>query len=228
VTAPMTPSAPDAPPVAPGVEVHTPDGLMPRRDTAAGPESRGRDEGPAAAPRVLGVDLSLTATGLAGPGWCHLIASRHDGDEWSKRSRRLRRIREEVLEFAMPAELVVIEGPAYGAVSQSTWDRAGLWWSIVAVLESCEVPYAVVSPSQRLMYASGSGQPPKGRKSKGVVVDAVTRRYPEYDTAGDDNLADAVVFMAMGCRALGRPLEDSLPQTHLRAMDKVVWPEVTW
>lgn len=184
-----------------------------------------RDEGPAAAPRVLGVDLSLTATGLAGPGWTHLIASKHDDNTWPRRAARLRAIREEVLEFAMTSELVVIEGPAYSAVSRSTWDRAGLWWSVVAVLQSCDVPYAVVNSTDRLIYAIGSGAT---KNSKGKVFEAVVRRYPTYEVSGDDDLADAVVFMAMGCRALGRPIEDSLPQTHLRAMDKVIWPEVTW
>jgi Holliday junction resolvase RusA-like endonuclease len=108
VTAPMTPSAPDAPPVAPGVEVHTPDGLMPRRDTAAGPESRGRDEGPAAAPLVVRVH------GVPAPqGSKRAFRNVHTGRiQQVESSKRVKPWRTDVKEAAL------------GVIEQTGWQRA--------------------------------------------------------------------------------------------------------
>jgi crossover junction endodeoxyribonuclease RuvC len=54
----------------------------------------------------------------------------------------------------------------------------------------------------------------------------VIRRYPDVDVDGND-VADALVLAAIGCRHLGSPLEESLPANHLAAMNKIRWPERT-
>jgi hypothetical protein len=71
---------------------------------------------------------------------------------------------------------------------------------------------------QRCTYATG-----KGAASKEAVVDAVARRWPAWQTEGNNNLADAVVFMAAGRDWLGAPITD-MPKTHRAAIDKAVWP----
>lgn len=39
-----------------------------------------------------------------------------------------------------------------------------------------------------------------------------------------DKMTRVEVLAAMGARNLGSPIEESLPQSHLRALEKVAWP----
>lgn len=80
------------------------------------------------------------------------------------------------------------------------------------------MPLLVVTPAQLKTYATG-----KGNASKDAVLAAAVKRYPAWDITGND-VADAVVLMAIGSRLLGHPIEASLPQTHLRALDKLALP----
>jgi crossover junction endodeoxyribonuclease RuvC len=69
------------------------------------------------------------------------------------------------------------------------------------------------------MYALG-----KGVGTKDAVLAAAIERYRHLVTIDQNDVADATVLLAMGCRQIGRSLETSLPLTHLRAMAKVDWP----
>jgi crossover junction endodeoxyribonuclease RuvC len=75
-----------------------------------------------------------------------------------------------------------------------------------------------MAPNARALYATG-----KGNAAKGAVIDAVTRRFPDWATEGNDNAADAVALMAAGRDWLGHPITD-LPKTHRAALDKATWP----
>lgn len=83
--------------------------------------------------------------------------------------------------------------------------------------EYLEHPIVIITPSQRAKYATG-----KGNASKDAVLLAVARRYPTVEVT-DNNEADALVLAAMIARLAGRPIETSLPQTHLDALAKVRW-----
>lgn len=166
---------------------------------------------------VIGIDPSLTATGLARltlgqprvilghPGWTVQTSVRrshgHRDDGWLDRGIRIASISEDVLAWALPCDLAVIEGPSHGsAVSASLWDRAGLWWRIAArLLSSCRV--AVVPPASRARWATGHG-----RADKPVVVAAVTGMWrPWWTPTGPcvDDQADALVLASMGAQWLG-------------------------
>lgn len=60
-------------------------------------------------------------------------------------------------------------------------------------------------------------------RSKDPGITAVSRRWPDWTTEGNDNAADAVVLMAAGRDWLGAPITD-MPKTHRAALDKAVWP----
>lgn len=174
--------------------------------------------------RVIGIDPSLTATGIASSaGWTEVTGE--DGkrtDGYPERLARLRRVSRaawDLLGAPDGIELAVIEGPAYSRGDPGTWDRAYLWWNLVDHLAVFGVPVAVVTTTQLKVYATG-----KGTAGKGAVIDAVARRWPQYETGGDDNAADAAVLLAMGLDRLGRPLAP-VPQAHRRALDKIAWPE---
>lgn len=173
--------------------------------------------------RVIGLDLSLTATGIAvitdGSVEVDTITSRPTGDSVEDRVRRLRRIERATEEHICSDDeinLIVIEGPSFGQMRQSGEHiRAGLWWRIASLSEE----YATVvevSPASLKKYATG-----KGNAAKDAVLLAVARRYPTVDV-GNNNEADALTLAAMGARHLGDPIDD-MPQAHLAAMDKVRW-----
>lgn len=172
---------------------------------------------------VVGIDLSLTSTGLAiiGDGVAvHRITSKGSKaasvvDTW----KRIDTIAEKVFGptgRAAPS-LVVIESPSYGSHTGSQHERGGLWWTVIGRIVSWRIPIATVSPQCRAKYATG-----KGNAGKDEVLAAVVRRYPTVDVTGND-VADAVVLAAMGCRWLGQPIDD-LPKLNLAAMDGAKWP----
>ena len=174
---------------------------------------------------VVGLDLSLTGTGVtvinAGVHTALFGAKGHKSDTLQMRADRLDTLFSQIVNVIPEHALVVIEQPAYSSVGGSHHDRSGLWWIIVHHLYQFH-DIAEVPPSTLKKYAVGKGGGPGA--TKGAVIEAVTRRYPDVSTGGDDNICDSFVLAAMGSRHLGRPLEESLPQTHLAAMDAVRWP----
>ena len=178
-----------------------------------------------ATPLVIGIDPSLTATGIASEaGWTHCAGMPgHRGDTYRQRLGRINAIASEAVNCVHHSVtgLVVMEGPAYSrGADPSAFDRAALWWLIYRGCHMRDIPVAVVTPAQVKVYATGKGN----IRGKGPVVDAVARRFPQYDTEGNDNICDAIVLLAMGLDHLGRPLAD-LPATHRRALERVDWPE---
>ena len=172
---------------------------------------------------VVGIDPSLTATGLATPTGLHVVTSKLAADDSMRNRRdRLTRAADEieftVVEAVMPrTALIVIEQPAYSKTNYQH-ERSGLWWMIVDRLLDAGHLICEVSPSARAKYATG-----RGRASKDEVIAAVVRRYPDHDVR-DNNTADALILRAMGCRYLGDPLEDGLPIAHKAALENVLWP----
>lgn len=174
--------------------------------------------------RVVGLDLSLTATGLGttrsgGPAGVQTIKSKGPKDATLEERRdRLHNLARDIQLAALAADVVVIEQPAYNQTGGSHHDRSGLWWLVVDWLVD-EVPTVVeVAPQVVKKYATG-----KGNASKDEVLAAVVRRYADVDVA-NNNEADALVLAAIGARLAGHPIEASLPQTNLDALAKVRWP----
>ena len=182
-------------------------------------------------PRVVGLDLSLTCTGVAridrGDALGHETQVRRVVSKPTKdptladRSRRLRRLAGDTTALCAGASLVVVEGPSYASTSGAAHDRAGFWWLVVGRLTGAGLNVVEVPPASLKTYATG-----KGNAGKDDVLTAVVRRYPDVTFAGNDE-ADALVLAAMGARFAGFPIEDSLPQTHLRALEKVQWHPTT-
>lgn len=167
-----------------------------------------------ARPRVLGVDLSLTSTGVAGYGWAERLVPPRGLDGLP----RLRWLRDAVLalEFTHQPDLVVVEGLAYSRTTGKAAERAGLWHLVVERLDGM-VPWAQVPPTARAKYATGKGNAPKD-----AVLAAVVRRFPDFDVTGNDQ-ADALVLAAMGLDHLGHP-PVVMPAAHRASLNAVVWP----
>jgi len=164
-------------------------------------------------PTVLGVDLSLTATGIALPaGGTTTVRTRtEDGDH------RLNQIINEVIDALAGSRstlLVVIEDlPIHARSAGITGMVHG---AVRAALNDEQFPYALVPPATLKKYATGRGNATKP-----------DMRMALYRRAGidlrDDNQADAWWLRAMGLDHLGHPPVD-LPKAQREALAKVYWP----
>lgn len=178
-------------------------------------------------PKTIGVDLSLTGTGIASNlGWCQRIGETGITTRpLDQRLDAIDRLTRDILiaigggSGRWPA-LVAIEIPAYSRSGAGNHERSALWWRVVRNLRRREVPVAEVSIQARMRYATG-----RGTAHKGAVIDAVARRLPAFDTRGDDNLADAAILAAMAADHLGHPIAP-MPAAHRAALTAVTWPDI--
>lgn len=171
---------------------------------------------------VVGLDLSLTSTGVArvnglflGTASVDRIRPKSTGHE------RLQQIVETCLTLTGSADLIVVEGPSYGSASGSQrghHERAGLWWMVTHALWAADRKVAVASPAAVKTYATG-----KGNASKDEVLTATVRRFLGVSVSGNDE-ADALVLAAMGADHLNEPIT-TMPAGHRKALSKVEWPE---
>lgn len=174
------------------------------------------------APRVIGLDLSLTGSGIASSdGWCEVVGQKDVTTQpLDRRLAIIDDLAAQILNLVCAPDLVVIEQPAFSRAGAGSIERHALWWLVVRSLRGHELPVAEVTARGRMRYATG-----KGAATKSAVVDAAARRWPSFETGGNDNLADAVVLCAMGRDWLGAPLS-TLPQTHRAALAVVTWPDL--
>lgn len=178
---------------------------------------------------VLGLDLSLTSTGMAmieGGKLVGVDSVKTKGkraDTIEDRAKRLRHIADVIVEFvrADQTDLIVIEAPSYGSRFGSAHDRSGLWWIVTEALITAGFQVALVAPQTRAKYATGAGN-----SKKDIVLAHVIERYVSETTPriSNDDEADAVALAAMGARFLGEPVEDELPEANLAAMSGAQWP----
>ena len=179
------------------------------------------------APVVIGLDPSLTGTGIASSnGWCDVIGYKKARTKdpgitqlpHAQRLHALRTLATQVLEAIARPDLVVMELPAVSRSGGGAHERGWFWWQLYGQLHNRQIPIGLLAPNARALYATG-----KGNAAKGAVIDQVSRRFPAWTTDGNDNAADAVALMAAGRDWLGHPITE-LPKTHRAAIDKAIWP----
>lgn len=177
---------------------------------------------------ILGVDPSLTMTGLA---------CTHDGIVATRRiptlatafraqgllstRDRIRYIVGQTLRFAPLECLTVIEAPYVpqgGKAAGSVIERAWLFGLLVDQL-TLRGPVVQVPARTRAKYATGNGN-----ADKKVVLAAMRAAYPGVSIP-DDNVADALALLGMGARSMGVPIDGVLELQQLSAMDAVRWPD---
>lgn len=171
---------------------------------------------------MLGLDPSLTATGLAfgsgpEPGLSTLKPK-------TVGAARMVWIREEILKLARVGGgreaakagelLVLIEGFAFSR-PEHAHDLGGVGWAIRLGLYEAGVPWTNVAPGTLKMFVTGHGV-----AKKVAMVSAMTHRVGrEFNS---DDKVDALGLWCLGreMAGLSHPM-GRLPQTHLRALAKV-------
>lgn len=159
---------------------------------------------------LIGVDPSLTATGVATPQDTFTIKSKADGD------RRLMDLYLQVFDQAVHADFAALEDlPTHAQGAGKTGMAQG---AVRVALLNADVDYVVIPPACLKKYATGKGNATKP-----------DMRMALYQRMGldlrDDNQVDAWWLRAMLCDALGTPV-CQLPRTHRDSLAKVTWPAV--
>lgn len=155
--------------------------------------------------RVVGLDLSLSATGIAySDGRTRTITPASSGDA------RLAEIRSEVREAVYGTDFVVIEDLPINARGAGL---TGMVHGAIRVMLQTGPPYVLITPATLKKYATGRGNATKP-----------DMRMALYQRMGidlrDDNQVDATWLRYAGLQLLGEPVVE-LPKAQVAALDKV-------
>jgi crossover junction endodeoxyribonuclease RuvC len=166
--------------------------------------------------RVVGLDLSLTSTGMAvvdkdlgtyGSEPAFQVATVKPGKV--RGYERLDLIENRVLGAIEGADIVVVEGPSFGSTGSSFHQLGGLWWIITRLVQR-EHQMMVASPSVIKKYATG-----KGNADKDAMMLMTARRFPTFE--GDNNAADA---LWLACAGAEKQYGIQVVQAHSEALEK--------
>ncbi|WP_413102267.1 hypothetical protein [Streptomyces sp. Inha503] len=190
-------------PILPGLEPARP---VPASVAGAGP-----------APRTIGLDLSLTSTGicLTSGSTCRIKTRQKDGD------RRLNLIRDLVraaIREERPQLAVIEDLPRHGKGAGIVAMVHGV---VRAELVDAHVPYALVVPATLKAFACDHGSADKARMAAAAYL-AAGAEFLE-DPGGDQ--CDAWWLRAAGLDWYGQPLF-GLPEKQRARLSKVRWPNL--
>lgn len=181
--------------------------------------------------RILGLDPSITSTGLAILDGATPVYRYHWGidghltDGTLRRNRNLRMVVRHIgdvlagLEF----DVAAIEGRAHGARYGNPGEREALRQSLISLLDGGrrdirKVPMAFVNPKTRARWATGDGN-----ADKKAILAEVRSWWPGMHITSDDE-ADAFVLGMMFAMKLGEPMPFEVTQRHRGGLEKVEWP----
>lgn len=168
--------------------------------------------------RILGIDTSLTATGLAridiienddGPVMkyradisCITLGAPKPTKDKSKRAlaRRVNVLIDRIEECFIEVDAVGMEGLAFGARGESAWVLPWVFGRVIELCERHDVPLQIVATSARAKYAAG-----KGNADKDTVMLATARQFPEAEVT-NNNEADALIVGAVVAHQRGMPI----------------------
>lgn len=185
---------------------------------------------------VVGLDLSLTSTGVASlsldTGMTRLELVSTTGKRGASLEVTLARLQVAVAGIVshvpVARSLVVVEAPSHGSRFGMSHERAGLWWRTIAYLHTQGHVIAQAAPRTRAKYAAGHlpvKSTQKGPDKKEIVA-ALTAEHPHLAALRNDNIADGFALACMGARHLGSPIDTFTPQ-RVQAVAAVRWPHIT-
>lgn len=143
----------------------------------------------------MGLDLSLTSTGVSIGGLTTSIKSKNKGSE------RLLEIRNEIIELAQTSgvEIVAIEGYSYASRHSQAHSIGELGGVVRVALRELGVPVVVIPPTCRAKFATG-----KGNSGKSEVMSAISAKTGIIWSGGDGNdRCDAWILEQMALTYLG-------------------------
>lgn len=195
---------------------------------------------------VIAADLSLSSTGLAMASWAAPSTSPRI-TVWSVGTEPWEKVDGDKVKVPMPARHAKICASIFGPVDAnrsqpvlvvkeqrlsaaghrqpgseaSAQDLAGLHAVVEYGLFRRGVPFVDVPGPTLKKYATGRHQCPKRD-----VYDAARDRLEHLAVCGNNDEADALWLLVMGCGMYGVGLVEGLPVVQQIAADKLAWPIV--
>lgn len=143
----------------------------------------------------MGLDLSLTSTGVSVGGSTQSIKSKNKG------TKRLVEIRDEIVKIAKneKIEIVAIEGYSYASQYSQAHSIGELGGVVKVAVKELGLPIVIIPPTCRAKFATG-----KGNSNKIDVMDAITLKtgIPFGGSDGNDK-CDAWILEQMTLTYLG-------------------------
>lgn len=163
--------------------------------------------------RIVGVDPSLTATGLATADGTSIIAP-PKGVTGAKRLAYFRDAFTDLFVDGGRPQLVVLEGYSYA--SQNNREVMGELGGVIRLtFHDTAVTHVVAAPSTRMQYATGKGMAPK----EAVMAEAIRRL--DYQGQSYDE-ADALWLREMALAHYAPDLAVEVPAQHRAAIYSTV------
>lgn len=168
---------------------------------------------------ILGLDTSLTATGVA-----KIFTS--NGTYVTRTLKpptkmlgheRLAWIMGELDAMTSGVDVAAMEAPAYGAKGDAYHQLAGVWWMVAHHLWSKGIPTVSVAVDTLKLYAAG-----KGGVDKDQMMLRIGRAFEDFE--GDNNAADALWLAQMAADHYGVPLATVAQKERRAALLKPAWP----
>ncbi len=175
---------------------------------------------------VVGLDLSLTGTGVAAidMATAALSTAVHSSPppavgNLAGHAARHRHLADGIVAQVVAADpaLAVIEGLQFSVkMRDSSLTRRGfLWWAVIEGLCDAGVPVMEVTPQQIKQFATG-----RGNASKAEMVAAYAKAWPDADLGRNvEDRADAAHAAALGAAWIG---VGGLPQTETAVRKKLL------
>jgi crossover junction endodeoxyribonuclease RuvC len=162
----------------------------------------------------IGIDLSLTSSGISCGQTLVALSSSHKGVE------RLMDIAEQIQNIVMvvDAPIAIIEGYSFASRNSHAHAIGELGGVVRVMLYRNGIKWIDIPPTTRAKFATG-----RGNASKTEVMSAVSAKTGVvFAGKGADDMCDAWVLEEIGLTRYGQP-RASWPESHLRALDKVEW-----
>lgn len=166
--------------------------------------------------RVVGLDLSLTSTGVADDEGTRSIRVKLEPNaSETMRVVRLRTLSQLIGKACKGADLVVIEGPGFNAAYSPQHSLGELAGVVKVCLLQWGIPFVIVPSTQLKKYATG-----RGNSTKDAVLAAAIR---DGSTAESNDEADAWWLRHI---ALAHYNGTASNATRRQVLDQIDWPRL--
>lgn len=162
----------------------------------------------------VGIDLSLTSTGICNLGSPSIISTKSKGPE------RLSSVSKEVLNYCLNIKnsFVLIEGYSFASRNSQAHSIGELGGCVRMLLWESNIPFIEIPPKCRAKFATG-----KGNAGKSEVISSISAKTGiVWSGPGADDMCDAWVLEEMGLARVGKSQYD-WPLTNMSALDNVDW-----
>lgn len=166
--------------------------------------------------KVVGLDLSLTAIGVAGDFGTRVLTHKlptHASE--GQKCERLHALSSRIDIITRDADLVVIEGYSFASQHSHAHSLGELGGLVKVILWRRGIPFALPTPQQVKKYATGSGG-----AAKEAVLAAAVRIVSEINTTHE---ADAWWLRAM---ALAHYRNEASNKVRKEVLDRIAWPRL--